>query len=48
MLENGGKCSEKRVFYIKYFDKIKYNADRPYLVFSELEPKTHIYLFFWP
>ena len=42
MLENGGKCSEKCDFYIKYFDKIKYYADRPYLAFSELKPETHI------
>ena len=36
----------KNAFSIKYFDKIKYYADRPYLVFSELKPETHIYFFF--
>ena len=41
------KCIEKCNFYIKYFDKIKCYAERPYLVFSELKPETHIY-FFWP
>ena len=30
MLANAGKCSEKCCFYIKYFDKIKCYADRPY------------------
>ena len=44
--ENGGKCIEKCNFYIKYFDKIKCYSDRPYLVFSELKPETHIYIFF--
>ena len=39
------KCIEKCNFYIKYFDKIKCYADRPYLVFSELKPETHIYFF---
>ena len=47
MLENSGKCIEKCNFYIKYFDKVKCYADRPYLNFSELKPETHIYLF-WP
>ena len=46
LLKNGGKCIEKCKFYIKYFDKIKYYADRLYLVFSELKPETHIYIFF--
>ena len=46
LLKNGGKCIEKCNFYIKYFfDKIKCYADRPYLVFSELKPETHIYFF---
>ena len=45
--ENGEKYTEKCNFYIKYFDKIKCYADRPYLVFSELKPETHIYFFFW-
>ena len=45
--ENGGKCIEKCDFYIKYFDKIKCYADRPYLFFSELKPESHIYIF-WP
>ena len=40
-----GKCIEKCNFYVKYFDKIKCYADRPYLVFSELKPETHIYCF---
>ena len=31
---------------IKYFDKIKCNANRPYLVFSELKPEMCIYFFF--
>ena len=39
------KCIEKCNFYIKYFDKIKCNVDRPYLVFSELKPETHIHFF---
>ena len=43
----GGKSYVKSNFYIKYFDKIKCYADRPYLVFSELKPETHIF-FFWP
>ena len=51
-----GKSIEKCNFYIKYFDKIKCYADRPYLVFSELKPETHIlfffffffFFFFWP
>ena len=30
---------------IKYFDKINDYADRPYLVFSELQPETHIHLY---
>ena len=46
MLKNGGKYSEKCNFDIKYFDKIKCYADRPYLAFSELKPETHIYNFF--
>ena len=37
VLENGGKCCEKCSFYIKYFDKIKCYADRPYLVFFRAE-----------
>ena len=41
------KCSEKCNFYIKYFDKIKCFAGRPYLAFSDLKPETHIYIF-WP
>ena len=40
-----GKCIEKCNFYIKYFDKIKCYADRPYLDFSELKSETHIFLF---
>ena len=47
LLENEEKCIEKCNFYIKHFDKIKCYADRPYLVFSELKPETHIF-FFWP
>ena len=43
--KKGEKCIEKSNFYIKYFDKIKCYADRPYLVFSELKPETHIYIF---
>ena len=43
MLKNGRKYIEKCNSYIKYFDKIKCYADRPYLVFSELKPETHIY-----
>ena len=43
MLENGGICSEKCSFHIKYFDKIQCYADRPYLTFSELKPEPHIY-----
>ena len=34
------KCN----IHIKYFDKIKCNADRTYLVFSELKPEIHIYV----
>ena len=45
LLENGRKCIEKCNFYIKCFDKIKCYADRPYLVFSELKPETHVYYF---
>ena len=41
-----GKMNWKMQFYIKYFDKIKCYADRPYLVFSELKPETHIYFVF--
>ena len=46
----GKNILKKCNFYIKYFDKIKCYADRPYLVFSELKPETHtyIYFFFWP
>ena len=40
--EKSGKYSEKCNIYIKYFCKIKCYADRPYLVFSELKPETHI------
>ena len=43
--KNGGKFIEKCNFYTKYFDKIKCYADRPYLVFSELKPETHIYFY---
>ena len=32
-----GKYIEKCNFYIKYFDKIKCYADRPYLVFFRAE-----------
>ena len=32
---NGEKCIEKCNFYIKYFDKIKFYADRPYLDFFQ-------------
>ena len=39
------KCNFYMYMYIKYFDKIKCYADRPYLVFLELKPETHIY--FW-
>ena len=46
LLENGEKCIEKCNFHVKYFDKIKCYADRPYLVFLELKPETHIYFFF--
>ena len=46
LLEKGGKCIAKCNFYIKYVDKIKCYADRPYLVFSELKPETHIYIYF--
>ena len=45
LLENEEKCTEKCNFYIKYFDKIKCYADRPYLVFSELKPETHMFFF---
>ena len=41
LLENWGKCIKKCNFYVKYFDKIKCYADRPYLVFSKLKPETH-------
>ena len=47
MLKNQGKYSEKCNIYIKYFCQIKCYADRPYLVFTELKPETHIYIF-WP
>ena len=40
------KFIDKCNFYIKYFDKTKCSADRPYLVFSELKPETHIYFHF--
>ena len=43
LLKNGEQCIEKCNFFIKYFDEIKCYADRPYLVFSELKPETHIY-----
>ena len=43
----GKKYILKCNFYIKYFDKIQCYVNRPYLVFSELKPETHIY-FFWP
>ena len=33
----GGGSFEKFNFYIKYFDKIKCYADRPYLVFLRTE-----------
>ena len=48
LLKNGGKCTEKKKsnFYIKYLDKIKCFANRPYLVFSELKPETHSFFFF--
>ena len=42
---NGEKCIEKCNFYIKYFDKIKFYTDRPYLVFSELKPETYIHFY---
>ena len=45
LLENGEKCIEKCNFCIKYFGKIKCYAHRPYLVFSELKPGTHIWFF---
>ena len=45
MLENGGKCSGKCNFYIKYFDEIICYADRPYLAFSELEFLENLYRF---
>ena len=32
-------------YWIKYFDKIKYYSDRPYLVFFSLKPETHIFFF---
>ena len=35
------KCN----IHINYFGKIKCNADGPYLVFSELKPETHIYIY---
>ena len=47
LLENGGKCIEKCNFYVKYFDKIKCYADRPYLVFSELKPEIQYIYFVW-
>ena len=47
MLENELTCSKKCNIHIQYFNKIKCNADRPYQVFSELKPETHIY-FIWP
>ena len=40
------KCIERCNFYIKYFDKIKPHANRPYPVPSKLKPETHIYFFF--
>ena len=33
------------IYIVKYFDKIKCYADRPYLVFSELKPETHTYIY---
>ena len=40
------KKKKKCNFYIKYFDKIKCYADRPYLVFFRAETwNTHIYFF---
>ena len=43
-----GKMYWKMQFLcIKYFDKIKCYADRPYLVSSELKPETHIFFFFF-
>ena len=45
LLKNEGKRIEKYNFYIKYFNKMKCYADRPYLVFLELKPETHIYIF---
>ena len=45
LLKNGGRCTEKCNFYMKYFDKMKCYADRPYRFFSELKPETHISLF---
>ena len=48
LLKTVEKIIEKCNFYTKYFGKIKCYADRPYLVlFSELKPETHIYIF-WP
>ena len=35
VVKNGGKCTEKYNFYIKYFDKINCYADQPYLVFFQ-------------
>ena len=46
--KNAGKCIEKCSFYIKYFDKIKYYADRPYLVFFQSWNLKHTYIFIWP
>ena len=48
LLENGEECIEKCNFYnVKYFDKIKCYADRPYLVFSEVKPETHTYIYIY-
>ena len=44
--KTGEKCFEKCNFCIKYFDKIKFYANRPYLECSELKSETHIYIFF--
>ena len=44
LLENGEKCIEKCNVYIKYFDKIKCYADRPYLVFFKSWNLKHTYI----
>ena len=48
LLKNGRTCNVKWNFDIKYFDKIKCYADRPYLVFSELKPETHTHIYIFP